>query len=63
MEKSASISVETGRRVCINCKAYRQYYQIGDGNVWSMRPVGAGYCTKYGQQRGPLRKACKEFRR
>lgn len=61
MERTESICVEAGRKVCINCAWYRQYYRQGDGIAWTMQPTGTGYCVKHNSQRGALRQHCRDF--
>lgn len=59
-EKTRSINVDTSARVCINCAWYEPYYRMNRGNVYAMVPTCKGYCLLNGQDRGPLRRVCKD---
>lgn len=56
-----SVYVDIGTRACVNCIWYEQYFHKNRGNVACWVPTSTGYCILRDQQRGALRKPCRDY--
>lgn len=56
-----SIAVDSGKRACINCIWYEQYFRQNRGNIRAWVATSCGYCLLRDEQRGPLRQPCKDY--
>lgn len=56
-----SMAVDIGTRACVHCIWYDQYYHQNRGNISGWVPTCLGYCLLHDQQRGAMRKPCKDY--